>query len=263
MQNSSKHEKSAHACFRFLVFVLSPFFACAVSRAQERHVSMSVTSVEQHPMISVSNLHASPIEAFLVTVDTAATNKPLTRIYYDVYLNYKHDVPILPAALKQVPLPHIVGQELPVPTMRAVIFSDGTSEGDSAWVQELVHMRRILSDRLDEVMALLQKASDQNLTREETLELLQKAWKARREATRDATPDERVRQDQIFYTTMRNLEDRRRPNGTSPEFSLLLKHFHHTLGLWLADLEGANPPLRLRPRPKGPGKEADRTPSPL
>jgi hypothetical protein len=218
MPNSSEYQRSSNAYVRCLLFVLIFIPAFEVSRAQEQDVSMSLTRVEEHPMISVSNSHGSPIEAFLVTVDTAATNKPLSRIYYDVYLNYKHDAPIPPSTSKQVPLPHIVGQELPVPTLRAVVFSDGTSAGDAVWVQELLHMRKILADRLEETIALLQKASDQNLTREETLDLLQKAWNARRDETPDATPDERVRNHQIFYMAMRNLEDRPRHNGKPRSF---------------------------------------------
>jgi hypothetical protein len=231
---------------RLVLLVFSGFLISAATHAQEENVSISVTTVEDHPMVVVSNMHHLPVEGFLVTVDTVATNKPLARIYYDVYLNYKHDVPIPPDTSKQVPLPHIVGQDLPIPTLRAVVFSDGTSLGDGAWVQELLHMRKILSGRIEEVMALLQDASDNHLTREQTLDALQKARQASRDATPNATVEERVRQDQAFYMAIRNLQGNPRANGKVPETSATLKHLNHALSLWLTDLQAAKPSLRPR-----------------
>jgi hypothetical protein len=235
---------------RQVLFVLAALLCSQTAAAQEQDVSMSVTTVEGHPMISITNAHSSPIEAFLVTVDVGPTSKPLTRIYYDVHSNYKRDVPIPPGTSQQVPLPSIVGQDLPVPTLRAVVFSDGTSVGDSTWVHELLHRRKILSDRMEEVMALLKTISDQKLTREEALDALEKARQARKNATSDATLEERVWHDQVFYMAIRNLQGNQSASGKVPDFSRSLDRLNHALSGWLLDLQTAKP--SFVPRAGGP-----------
>ncbi len=228
-------------------FALLILIGCATLSAQGQDVSISVKT-DDHPAINVSNNHNLPVEAFLITVDTATTSKPLTRIYYDVFSNYKNDHAIPPGASQQVPLPHIVGQDLPIPTLRAVVFSDGTSLGDDNWIRELLHRRKILADRIEEVMTLLQDISNRQVVREDALDILQKAKKARLDANPSATPEERVWHGQIFYMAIRNLQGNPRFNGKVPDFPVTLKHLQKALANWLADLKSAKPgPPKLSP----------------
>jgi hypothetical protein len=168
----------------------------------------------------------------------------VAHIHYDIHSNYRHDVPIPPGTAHEVPLPHIIGKDLPVPTLRAVVFSDGSSYGDGFWVQELLLRRRILSDRIEEVMALLQNMSDQKLTQDQALEALQQAWKARREATASATPEERMWHDHIFYMATKNLQGNPHATGTNgkvPDFSKVLNRLQNALSGWHDDLQSAKP----------------------
>jgi hypothetical protein len=225
---------------RAILLSLVLFLPGVITFAQPQDVSTSVVTVDGHSMITISNSHRVPIEAFLLTVDIDGANH-VTNIHYDIHSNYKHDVAILPGASHQVPLPHLVGKDLPVPTLRAVVFSDGTSLGEGLWVQELLHRRKILLDRMEEVMTLLQSMSDQGLSREQAHAALQKAWQAHREATSGATIEERVWNDQVFYMATRNLEGRPRSDGTVPEFSASLRHLQRSLGEWHDDLQSSKP----------------------
>jgi hypothetical protein len=106
-------------------------------------------------------------------------------------------------------------------------------------------MRTILADRIQQIIALLQNASNQKLTREETLDIVKKARQASRDETPNATADERVRHEQSFYMAIRNLE-RYQGRGNAPDPSQSIEHLSRTLSVWLSDLQAANPPLRPR-----------------
>lgn len=234
---------------RLLPLVTSTLFVCSLATAKQQDVSISVIKDTDHPMVSIFNGYSGSIEGFLITVDTAQGGKPLTRIYYDVHSNYKHDIAVVPGTSQQVPLPRVVGQDLPLPTLRAVLFSDGTAWGDDSWVQELLHRRKVLLDRLEEVMGVLQNISAQNLEREDALDMIEKARKARRDATPGATPEERVWNDQVFYMAIKNLQGNPRGNGKIPDLPVTLKRLNRALTAWFSDLQTAQPPLALRPGP--------------
>jgi len=214
--------------------------------SQQQPVLISVGNMQANPTISIYNGYTLPVEAFLVTVETPATNRPVSRIYYDIHLNYRHDTTISPGASQQVPLPHALGQDLPVPTLRAVVFADGSTQGDAAWVDELLHMRKILAGRIEQVIGLLQNASNQKLTLQETLDIVRKAREASRNETPSATADERIRHEQAFYMAIRNLEHYQQRGGNASDSSRSLDHLTHVMTVWLSDLQAANPPLKPR-----------------
>jgi hypothetical protein len=143
-----------------------------------------------------------------VTIDVAKAGKRLTRLYFDTHTYCRHDWPIATGKSKDLPLPHIVGNDLPVPEVRAVIFSDGTTLGDRVWIEELLQRRRIVSDRLREALAILQDGSKQNLTGEQIVSRLQTAREGRRQSRSQLTPEEQVLQDMVFIDAIKTLQMR-------------------------------------------------------
>jgi hypothetical protein len=132
-----------------------------------------------------------------------------------------------------------------------VIFTDGTSLGDNFCVQELLHRRKILLDRLEEVSALLQSMSDQKLSRDQALEVLREARTARRDATAGGTPEERMWNDHVFQMATMNLQGNPRTTGTNgnvSNFSKMLDRLSNALSAWHDDLQSAKPgPPKLSP----------------
>ena len=220
----------------------------ATALAQEQLVSISVTTANGHPMVSVKNTHALPLEAFLIEVNEATTNQRITRMFYDVHANYKHDTPISPGASTELPLPvstvtpagnaTSAVSSVPVPVLCAVVFSDGTTWGDGACIQDLLSKRKALAACLQDVMALLQQITNQDLTREQALAVLQQAWRERKQAT---AVDDQISNDQIFYGAIRTLQGHPRIDGSLANFTKTASVLHRAYATWLADLQAAKP----------------------
>lgn len=232
---------------RIASLLLLLLLGCTEVFAQEPAGSLSITGPTDRPMINISNTHSLQVEAFLVTVDVARAEKRLTRIYFDAHSYYRHDRPILPGDSRQLPLPHIVGQELPVPVLRAVVLSDGTTFGDQSWVRELLQRRNIVSDRLQEVIALLKNASTQTLTRDQTIGILQEAFEARKKASVGGTPEEQVLQQMIFRAAIKELQAVSQSNAVTPELVTKVQHLNSILSAWLADIQAAKPSSAITP----------------
>jgi hypothetical protein len=224
--------------------------------AQDQKVSLSVVTTDRGPMINISNMDSLPVEAFLVTVDHNEGRTRLTRIYYDVHSSYRQPQrlreifpPIPPGASKQVPLPHLVGKELPVPILRAVVFSNGLTLGDKPWVSELLQQRTILIDRLQEVIEILQYISERKLPHDEAIAILRQARETRKVAVvaTGATPEEQVRHDQAFAIALLNLGGEPRLTRKIPEVMTeddslkMIRTMIRYYSAWLADIQNANP----------------------
>jgi hypothetical protein len=229
----------------------SVLLAATTALAQEQPVAISVTTTDGHPMVNVRNLNTLPLEAFLLVVSPAETNQPMTHMLYDVHANYKHDTPIPPNASTDLPLPVLrvtstgnanlptsAVSNVPVPILCAVIFSDGTTWGDGACIQDLLSRRKALAACLQDVMALLQRIADQHLDREQAIAVLQQAWKERRLVT---PVDDQVPNDQVFYSVTRTIQAHPSTDGTSQDFTKTALLLHHSYATWLADLEAAKP----------------------
>jgi hypothetical protein len=234
-----------------LVSLTLSVLLAATALAQEQPVSISVTTTDDHPMVSIKNMHSLPLEAFLVEVNAAATNQRMTRMFYDIHSNYKHDKPVSPGASTELSLPvstvtpaananspTSVVSSVPVPVLCAVVFSDGTTWGDGACIQDLLSRRKALASCLQDVMALLQQIADQNLAREQALAVLQQAWKERRQAT---PIDDQISNDQIFYGAISTLQGHPRTDGSFPNFTKTASALHRAYATWLADLQAAKP----------------------
>jgi hypothetical protein len=230
---------------RVFLTVALALVVSAATVAQERNVaSLSIATVNNRPVIVVANQSKLPIEAFLVSVADGRTNKPLTRIYYDIHAGYRHDSAIPSGTSYQGALPSIIGEPVPIPTLQAVVFSDGTTQGDAYWVKELLRRRTVLTDRLQEVIALLTNMSSQHLARDSSIDVLEKAHQARLQASPGAArPEERVWNDQIFRMTRRSLQGELRVNGNVPDVSVAIQHLLKFYGVWLSDLQAAKPQI--------------------
>jgi len=167
-----------------LILCAGLFWMPLAAQGQAEKASVALVVTSNKPTINVSNNHTIAMEAFLVTVKHSPAEKlTMGPVFYDVYTNYRHDKPISPGAQQQITLPVLRGQEAPVVTLQAVIFADGSSWGDPARVQEILHARQVLSNRLLEVSALLQKVAQEKPTREQALATIQAAWDAQKKAT--------------------------------------------------------------------------------
>lgn len=238
---------------------------CTTGLAQDQKVSLSVVTTDKGPMINISNMDSLPVEAFLVTVDVNEDRTRLTRIYYDVHSSYwqsqraRETVPILPGTSKQVPLPHLVGKELPVSILRAVVFSNGITLGEKPWVSELLQQRIILADRLREVIEILRYISERKLPHDEAIATLRQAREARKQAVvaTGATPEEQIRHDQAFAMALLNLGGEPRLARKIPELvtegdSLkMIGTLIRIYSAWLADIQNANPPQSGSAGPSG------------
>lgn len=216
---------------------------CTTALAQGPIVSMSVSTDNDHQIISVFNSHNLPIEAFVVSVDDSGKGDHLNRIYFDTHAAYRNDKPIVSGTSNQRPLPHLVGAPLPVTALRAVIFADGTTLGQESWVNELLHRRTILADGLRELMALLQKASDDKVTKDQAIASLQQARKAR-ELTATAagvTIWEQAIQDLPFSIAISTLDPPLEVDANVREVSARIRAVNRFFAAWLADLQEAKP----------------------
>jgi hypothetical protein len=228
--------------WRTSLMVVCSLLGWTAAFAQEPVTSISVLTTDRQPVISVSNANSLPIEAFLITVDMEGTKRDLTRIYYDVHTNFRHDVAIAPGASTQVALPHIVERPLPVPELRAVVFSDGSTSGEAIWVAELLRRRAIVAERLKEVTGLLDQISSQNLTRDDAIALLQGAREARQKGTSTAPVEERVLQDWVFVIAIDNIGRDLPVGGKVPEPRMVARVLGNRFAAWLLDLRIAGPP---------------------
>jgi len=223
-------------CFLAMLLLMMGATICA----QQQDVSISVVTIDGHPMITVSNGHSLAIEAFVISVDMPDTSDRFM-IHYDVHSNFKHDTAIPPGGSQQVSLPRIVGKELPVPTLKAVVFSDGSILGDGSSAQDLLARRKILLARTEEVAALLRSMVTQKFSREQALAALQDAWKASKEAVAGSSPLERSWNDHVFYMATSNLEHIPSSGGNEQDISKLLNRVSRALDDWNADLKSARP----------------------
>jgi hypothetical protein len=94
------------------------------------------------------------------------------RTYYDIYTGPR-DHPIAPGASLTFQLgPNIGNIENQV---RAIVFQDGSSDGDPTWINVIFARRVRLYDRLLALQGLLQQHSGTGISREQILALLRHA----------------------------------------------------------------------------------------
>jgi hypothetical protein len=211
--------------------------------AQSPDVSLNIKTSHEPPVIAITNAHIFPIEALLVTVDVSHNAARPWRIYYDSHINYKHDLPIAVGGSQELPLPHMADGPQPTATLRAVVFSDGSTLGDRSWVDELLGRRTVMIERLNEVLNLLDKISEQNLTKEQAITVLQQAREARIRASANESPEEQALQGLVFYGAISSLDPPSAVAGKPHDVRTMIKYISRVYRDWLANVQCGKPLL--------------------
>lgn len=213
-------------------------------------VSYSAMTVPGDPAMQITNLRDVPIEAYVVSVDMDGTGRLINRIYYDIYIDYSQGLgPTIPGnGSKRVDIPHDTGSNaLPPSTAQAVLFTDGSSEGDAPWVNEMLRRRQILLDRLLEVRALMQTISTEGLSRADAINNLQLAWLGRMETIPTRQPgtidvqldQERHLHGSVFHLAVGTLKPISPEDMTTPLPPSLLQTVIQRFDAWIEDLQQA------------------------
>jgi hypothetical protein len=140
-----------------------------------------------------------------------------------------------------MPLPHLVGDSLSAPVLRAAIFEDGTTWGDTPWVTELLEMRKILWLRTGEVSAVLRGIAD--LPLDKSVGSLRWARQFRKEAVAGSPPEKHVMHDWVFSIALKNLDENSRSFNQPAERALVLNHLVKYFDDWRASLGSAKPSI--------------------
>jgi len=219
------------------------FLFLAISgRAQSNLVNLSVTETEHGPVFVVTNHNTPAITASLVTtVSLTRSGKPLTRFYFDTYVNYRRDYPIVTRDSEQMSLPHIAGRPAPQPVLRAVIFEDGSSWGEVSWVNELLQRRALVLRALDRIDRILEAAARQNLSKENLLGGVQQERALEAVANTGLLQEHRILEDSVFQTAIANLNGGIKVNGKVPKVSEAIFYMKRILNSWRGHLQSAKP----------------------
>lgn len=217
--------------------------------AQQQRVSIAVVKEDAIPKVELSNWHNAAIEGFVITSEHAGAKGYQDTIIYDVHVNYKHDVLIQPGSSQQIGLAVLNVREVPTPTLRAVIFSDGTTAGEEFWIRQLLNKRKVLADTLGKVMSLLQDMIAQSLSRQQALSALQAAWDERIRGYNSLTAEEREASERVFYSASSTLElESSRYLTPDEDSSKPLSRVMRSLNRWRADIQSA---ALASPKPDG------------
>ena len=116
-------------------------------------------------LLAIRNTYKLPVTAFIMTVNPAggeSLSGGEVRSYFDVHINYKGDAEIAPGALYEVPVAHLlgIGASSLKPRIRAMVFSDGSTWGETTWISKILDMRGRASDELEAVKAILDSATE-------------------------------------------------------------------------------------------------------
>lgn len=153
------------ANFFIVATIFSSILLCGRGAAQSEPYTAQLTlGSGKKPMIVVKNNSERPITALAITSDlsdsihAAGVSGALeSRIYYDAYINIRHDIPIFPHASTEIFLGYVLGSDLTklTPRIRAVVFSDGSTAGEPEWAAALIGRRVRLHDQLVNIHDML------------------------------------------------------------------------------------------------------------
>lgn len=230
------------SCLRANVPAVLFLFVAILGRAQSDLVNLSVAETKDGPVFVVTNHNTPAITSFLVTAPSLTkSGKPLTRFYFDTYVNYRRDYPIVTRDSEQMPLPHVAGRPAPQPILRAVIFEDGSSWGEASWVDELLQRRALALRALNNIDRILEAAATQNLSRENLLDALQQERAREAAVNPGLRPEDGVLLDSVFQTAIANLSGGMQGNGKIPKVSEAIFYLKHMLNSWRGQLQSAKP----------------------
>jgi hypothetical protein len=143
--------------------LLAITFSCtsmpiAAQTAPTGYHTAIVIGQDGNPKFAITNDGSSPITAFAATIDlSSGLRLGEERIYYDSAMDDLHYPAIIPGHTAKIPVGHVVGADFGsmTPEVHAVIFFDGTTQGEDAWIQTILARRGRLYQRLATIRALL------------------------------------------------------------------------------------------------------------
>jgi hypothetical protein len=220
---------------------------------------MSLAVTNNRPVVSIVNNHTVPIEACFLTIKYPSGQRGgIGPIFYDTHA-HRRDKPILPGQSQQFTLGPLQDQQTPAPTLQAVIFADGSTWGDPDRVQQILRARKILSDRLEKMMTLLQTLISQKASRDQALSAVQAEWDAWNKSKPGSLPittpddfytipsidalEEDSRNTLVFYMVKSNIERSPISVREAADESKFLTMLNGVLARWDADLKAAKPPM--------------------
>jgi hypothetical protein len=224
---------------RFSRFLVAVIILCLPAQfsfaASLYHVNVTVGS-DGKPSSQLTNDSQLPIFAFIMVEFPSLGMEG--RTYYDFYVNHREQ-PIAPGSSITRGLSYFHGAEVKVRAeVRAVVFQDGTSDGDPVWVNAILAQRLRLYDRLRSVHELLEKQVDTRISREGILQML-------RHAQLDAekqSPDDDLKpvDSAVFYGAISTFDkNRQAPVG------VVLERYLANLRLRIAHLERSRPTMDI------------------
>ena len=118
------------------------------------------------PKAQIWNDSDRQITGAVITVDLGIHSDNIQKVeglvYHDAYIDARHRAPIEGKGTMQIPIPYVKGagaQNL-APNVRAVLYSDGSAEGEQEWVDILMKRRGRLYRRLLSIRNLLASEVD-------------------------------------------------------------------------------------------------------
>lgn len=157
-----------------MLCLIAPSLNAQYSPADSPSYHQSITvGQDGNPSLQFTNDSELPIFAFVMVEFPSLGVEG--RTYYDFYVNQR-ELPIAPGSSITRGLSSFQGSEAKVRAeVRAVVFQDGTSDGDPVWVNAILAQRLRLYDRLRSVHELLEKQVNTGISREGILQMLQAA----------------------------------------------------------------------------------------
>jgi len=172
---------------RLFFFVVSVTLVGTLCLAQEAPVVMSVNRPPDGSVtVQIANHHQAALTAYVLEVDRepVAANGPHGRgiLYFDSLINPWQNKSFAPGETRTIRVAGPSRGPTPwqiTPTLKAAVFEDGTTFGDSDTVALVIAARKMFFEELGKAISLIQTAKAQGMSREELI----------REATRQQQAD--------------------------------------------------------------------------
>jgi hypothetical protein len=217
--------------------------------AQDERYSTSL-EVNEHgqPILKITNLHSFPITGFLLTVNPngqrSTRKNEIDDVFFDIYVEYRREKPIAPQESFSSGFPHFEGTPLAelAPQVRAVIFSDGTTAGEPAWVNRVLRRRARLLTQLTAMLNTIREARTQ---KQEAVKLAEDLQARRDEVDKPQPPEGRDFQyidGKVLGVVIRYMRGGILMNGVPPKNDdLLYRRMIQQLEGWRDYVRLANP----------------------
>lgn len=225
--------------------------ASTAAFSQVTDVTLTLADADGKHVLRVTNHHNVSVEALFITGYLLGPKQPLQRIYYDSHFINRRDVSIAAEGTQDIPFGYVAGTDA---SLRAVVFSDGATEGDEESVGRILNRRRVTLDALRGVQSVLQSAMDRKLSAGDARTHVLDAREAELKAIADpALWEERGQSKQLYdwAALCIELNSKPRPDGRAVDPQAVLRWVMKQLQDWQADLEAAKPPLP-NPAPVNP-----------